>query len=525
MSTTEDRLWLKAQRYISSNQITAARIALESLVQRAPTQVGPRLLLASTIMHDGRVREAALQMIEASAHLPNDAGTIATVAQSLQSIGEILAARNCLESHEAIRTRDGESLLALAHAHQGLGDHRAAVLALMDQALATGCGHPDLRYFRALQLQFDGQLDSARAELETCVRVHPTHGRALLALARIHKCDRNRNHLDYIETQLKWVEPGSEDHASFEFARFKELEDCGDYDAAFAALQRGNVIMYARTKHDTARELVLFDTLATQCDAEFVQPHKANFSGPMPIFIIGLPRSGTTLLDRILDNHSQVISTGERSDFPKQLRWAADCHGQELIDEKLLGRIDAIDYAELGRRYLLQTQWLAGNNAYFIDKLPPNFMLAGLIHRALPQARILHLVRDPLSVCFSNYKAMFGNSYPYSYNLEALAAHYRQYRRLMQHWHCVMPGVVIDIEYRDLVNGPEETLRRVLTHCGLPFEPGMTDLRRNSTPSNTLSSAQVREPIHKRALDEWRRYANQLEPFRETMKIAGFLED
>ena len=174
----------------------------------------------------------------------------------------------------------------------------------------------------------------------------------------------------------------------------------------------------------------------------------------------------------------------------------ADCHGHDLIDAKLVQRLAGLDYAEVGRRYVEQTRWRAGDKPYFVDKLPQNYMLVGMIRRALPHAPILHMVRDPMDVCFSNYKAMFGKAQAHSYDMAAMAVHYAHYRRLMQHWHAVLPGHMLDVSYIELVTDPEATFRRVSDHCGLPYESDASTRTRNKTAVNTLSSAQVREPIH-----------------------------
>ncbi len=516
MSSSVDRHWLRAQRYIAENQIPAAKVALESVVKHAPHRSDARMLLASVMLSEGTVRNAAEHAVIASKNLPNHAHPVSTVAHALLRIGETNAARDALNRFDPSTTRDGQLLTAVAHAFQMLGDH-AKALALMDRARDIGFDNPDFRYFRSLQLQFNGRLDEARDELEACLRLGPTFGRASLTLARMRKQTQDSNHLAYIREQLKTVATGSEDHASFKFAEFKVLEDLGRYDDAFVALQAGNDIMYGRSHHDIDRERRLFGALIGATPAAFLNQLGAAFDGPMPIFVIGLPRSGTTLLDRILDNHSQVTSTGERSEFPRQLRWAADSHGHELIDEKLIDRLNRVDFPELGRRYLEQTQWRAQGRPFFVDKLPPNYTVAGLIHRALPYAPILHMARDPMDVCFSNYKAMFGDSYAYSYNLEALAAHYRQYRRLMQHWNEAMPGRIFDVSYNELVTDPESMAARIIKHCGLPYEPGCADTSRNTTAVDTLSSAQVRQPIHARTLGEWQRYEAQLKPLRDAL--------
>lgn len=239
------------------------------------------------------------------------------------------------------------------------------------------------------------------------------------------------------------------------------------------------------------------------------------FEGPTPIFIVGLPRSGTTLLDRMLSSHSQVVSAGEINDFRRQLRWMTDVPPSGVQGMLAAQRRSTdIDFAELGARYLEQTQWRAQGRRFYIDKLPINVRMVHLIRRALPQAPILHMVRAPMDVCFSNFKAMLGPASAYSYDMHTLAHYYEQYLRLTHHWHTSMPGAMLDVSYASLVSEPAITLRRVLQHCGLAVEEGCLHPERNAAPVATPSSAQVREPIHQRTLGEWRHYARQLEPLR-----------
>jgi len=516
MDSKARQLWEDGQEQIRRGRLHAAQTSFESLVQIDPWHIPGRLLLASVFLAQGRVRGAAEQAKYAAFALPDDADMICRVAQCLVKVGEINAARACMLHPEIGRSRSGPALAALAHIQQGLGQHEES-LALMDRARALGFDNPDFRYFRAIQLQFNGRVAEAEAELESCLRLGPTYGRASLTLARLRRWNSDDNHLDFIRQRLKTVEQGSEDHAGFEFAQYKELEDLGRYDDAWAALQRANAVMHERLKRQVQDEQALFDALIARCSSEFTRAPAQQFDGPVPIFIIGMPRSGTTLLERILGSHSEVTPAGELADFSRQWRWVADQHGHKLLDEGMVATADTIDFTEVGRRYLEQTQWRAHGRPFYVDKLPPNFMLAGFIHRALPQARIVHMSRDPMDLCFSNYRALFGDAFAYSYELGSLAAHHRRYRRLMQHWHEVMPGAIHDVEYAALVQDTEATARALLDYCGLPFEPGCIDTSSNRAPVATLSSAQVREPIHTRAMDEWRRYSAQLEPLRQAL--------
>jgi hypothetical protein len=275
--------------------------------------------------------------------------------------------------------------------------------------------------------------------------------------------------------------------------------------------------MHARLPHDPASEA----DLAARIIAVSGSPpahFDAEDAGPQPIFIVGMPRSGSTLLERILGNHSQIAAAGELEDFGRQLRWQADRYDRNLVDPGLLERLPHVDFAQVGRRYLAQTRWRAGGKAYFVDKLPTNYFLAGYIHRALPHARILHIRRDPLDVCFSNYKAYFGSSSAYSYDLASVGARHLQYERLMRHWHQLMPGQIFDVSYSRLIHAPQIVAREILEHCGLAFEPACVDIRSNKTPVSTLSAEQVQGDIHQRAEGASIRYASQLTALRDVLE-------
>ena len=520
LTTDPRQLWLSGQEHAVAGRLEQARSAFESLLESAPAHVGARLFLSSVLLAQGRVRAAAEQLKFAAFAVPDDITTVCHVAQALAAVGETNAARACLRHPAVAATRSAPALAALAQVYQGLGLN-ADALQLMERARALGLDTADFRYFHALQLQFNGQIERAGAELEACLQAGSSFGRASLTLARIRRQTPAHNHVNVLHARLASVQRGSEDHAALEFALHKELDDLGDHDRAWAALVRGNAVMAERLNYDAAAETRLYDAVIRRFDAAFLAPPGRLFDGPQPIFIVGMPRSGTTLLERILGNHPQVAGAGELTDLPRQLRWVADRHGHALLDEALLADMDALDFGELGRRYLEQSQWRADGRTYYIDKLPPNFLLLGCIRRALPQARIVHMVRDPMDLCFSNYRALFGDTYAYSYDFASLAHHHAQYRRLMRHWREVMPGAFLDLSYTALVQDTQGTCRALLEHCDLPFARECLDHTRNTASVATLSSAQVREPIHARGIGEWRRYAPQLQPLRGLIETSA----
>jgi len=518
MTDPVDRLWRRAQGYLAAGQTPAARATLESVLARDRTHIHAYLVLGGIAWKSGRMREATRQALAAAGVVPDDPALLGAVIAALAQVGEYVAARALLLRPVLADTTDGALLVQLAGWQQTLGDHPAS-LALYERAHAAGVDGPEYRFRHATQLSFNGRLGEAEEELERCVAFGAPIGRAFVELARLRPQTAKRNHLQWLELMLARVQPGTEDHAGLEFARYKELEDLGRHDEAWSALMHGNALMAARVRHDPLREERLHDGLIGRCTSAFLQPSEVAHDGPQPIFVIGMTRSGTTVLDRVLGNHSQVASAGELGDFGRQLHWATDHCTQELIDERILQRLPDLDFAEIGRRYLAQTQWRAQGRPFYVDKLPSNWMVAGLIRRALPQARILHMVRYPMDVCFSNYRALFGESFAWSYDLDALAQHYRQYRRVMAHWHAVLPGQILDVAYADLTRDPETTARKVFDFCGLQYEPDCVDLTRNRGAVATLSLAQVRGAIHARAFEEWRPYAAQLSGLRA--KLAG----
>ncbi|MBS0571458.1 MAG: sulfotransferase [Proteobacteria bacterium] len=515
-----DRHWIRARRYLEEGNFDAARISLESVLTRHPEDAEAHLRLSDVAWEDDRVRDSARHAHAAARFMSAEPDLIVAVGEALLRAGEVVATRACLEHPALAATRSIPALLHMAGQRSALNEN-AEALALSDRAIAAGARGPEMHFQRGVHLLFNDRIREAEAELRECVRLDPGFGRAWQELARLRPQTESDNHLAPLEQALGRVAPGSYEHAAIEFARYKELEDLGRYAEAWAALARGNALMYARHRHDPQVTVRLFADLARVCTTQFLHPAAANTDGAQPIFIIGMPRSGTTLLDRVLGNHSQVAAVGELDDFARQMRWCAD--HRSTLDDTVIARLPGMDFAELGRRYLEQTRWRAGAKPLYTDKLPRNWMVAGLIRKALPGARLLHLVRDPMDVCFSNFRALFADAFAHIYDLEALASHYRVYRRTMAHWHAAMPGQILDVAYADLVADPEGTLRKVLAFCGLDWEPGCTDITRNRSAVSTLSAAQVREPVHTRFVDAWRRYEQHLAPLARA--LAGGAEN
>lgn len=512
----EDALatWQAAEQFRARGDLDAASPAYERLAANADWVAPARLRLAELALARGRLRDAVAQALAAGQAEETDPVVLEAVLTALCQVGELeqalaLSARPALvQAHDAaVQQGVGEQLQAQsfpAEAHP-----------FLQRARQLGADGPGLHYQLGLSALYQGELDAAEAGFEACLARQPLHAAAHRQLAKLRRATPERNHLPRLRAAIAAMPPGFPDAPPLYYALFKELDDLGDTDAAWAALEAGMRARRAQLAYDPAAEAAVFERLM-QLDGQGANTVAG--PGPAPVFILGQPRSGTTLLERILGGAEAVADAGELRDFGFQLRWCADLPGRPGPDLALLDAAESVDPAELGRRYLQHTQWRAGGKPLYTDKLPANFLWLGHIARALPQAKFLHLVRDPMDVGFSNLKELFADAYPHSYDQVEMAAHLRRYRALMAHWHRVFPGRILDVSYEALATEPDATAQQVLAFLGLPAQPGVADIAARTGAVATASAVQLREPVHARFLGQWRRYESRLQPMRRALE-------
>lgn len=503
--------------------LDARQKRLESLVAQSPNDTNARIQLASILLARGSMQDGARELVDAVHTLDGDTRVILQLANLLSLCAEFAAARTCL-SHPALQKSTSAAILTmLANQRYMLGEVSLA-LEWMQKAVSAGADGPGEILLLANLLQYSGRLDEAAETYESILRRWPRFGTAALARSRLRKQTRESNHIDDLRSRLQQLPTNTDNkdvlqvRAEFAFALFKELDDLGQHEEAWQELERGNGLLRRIHPYAPDREARFVDSLI-EASNHIGQDKTYYPAAPTtPIFIVGMLRSGTSLLEHMLSNHSQIASAGELKGFKRHLMWAADVPpgGDEEMN-RCLKRADRIDFDALRRRYLEQSAWSTEGKPYFIDKQPLNFQLIFFIRRAFPEAPILHMVRDPMSVCFSNYKIMFNQVTSFNNDLESLAHFHKQYTRLTEHWDRIMPDAMLRVDYADLVREPDITLQGILAHCNLHLEEDCLHPERNPTPVATPSSTQVREPLHARFVEEWGNYARHLEPLRAAL--------
>lgn len=363
-----------------------------------------------------------------------------------------------------------------------------------------------------------GQLDEAETLYDRAIALSPDDGDAYVNRSALRTWRDGTHHVDELVSVLRRLPPGHGGEVPLSYALAKELEDLGDFENSFAYLQRGASRRRAQMNYRVEHDVQAMATIATAFNGEVLARSVPRVPDECSLFVLGLPRSGTTLVERILSSHSQVGSVGETSTFAFALMRLAGATGTK---SELIQRSTSIDFNQLGTLYRRGVRSYAQPGAWLIDKTPANFLYLGLIHLALPGAHVVHLRRHPLDSCYAMYKTLFRMGYPFSYSLEDIGHYFLAYHRLMAHWREQLPGFVLDVDYEGLVQDQEGGTRRLLEHCALGWEPQCLEFHANPTPSATASAAQVRRPIYQSSVARWRHHEKQLEPLAEFLTRHG----
>lgn len=518
--STHDAELMQAADALCANRIPVAERILRARLFKAPTDVAAIRMMAEVAGRLGRYEDAE--------HL---------LARCLELSPEFSAAR---QQYAMLLHRNNKAEAALVQIERLLREDPAnpAIRNLKAAVLCrTGDYLPAIAIYRELVAQFPsqarlmlsfghalktaGERDEAIAAYRSCTEIDPGFGEAYWSLANLKTFRFHVSEINAMRVQLRRDDLETEQRAQFEFALGKAMEDGAAYDVAFGHYANGNALRRAMLPYAPEDASARVRRTISTYTPSFLQD-RADWGAVAadPIFVVGLPRSGSTLIEQILSSHSQVEGTMELPEIisiSRALRSEVGADGTPAYHDAL-ARKSAEEVRALGEEYLARTRIQRKTGApFFIDKMPNNFFHIGLIHLILPNARIIDARRHPLACCFSGFKQYFARGQNFSYGLEDLGRYYRDYVALMTHFDSVLPGRVYRVIYERMVDNTEVEVRRLLDHCGLPFEEGCLRFFENERPVRTASSEQVRRPIYREGVDQWRNFEPWLGPLKTAL--------
>ncbi len=513
----------------------------------------PELVDAVKLLREGKLGKAERIVRELLKEYPTDVSAIRVLADIGIKLGRFQDAGNLLERclqlapdfHAArhayalalIRLQkpeaalvEAERLLALEPGNPNfltlkasilvrIGNHQEA-LAIYAQVLQDypNQGRAQMSYGHTLKTV--GRLEESIEAYRKCIRLSPEVGEAYWSLANLKTFRFSDEDIENMRKQVTVEGGDADDQSHLAFALGKALEDRGEFDESFRFYRRGNAIRRIEHKHnpqvnvlDSVRQVRTFDR------AFFEQRKGWGCQSAEPIFIVGLPRAGSTLLEQILASHSQVEGTTELQDIiaiSRKLGGRTREHPAGKYPE-VLAQMPAEEFRELGESYLETTRIQRTGKPFFIDKMPNNFRHIGLIHLILPNSRIIDARRHPMGGCFSGFKQLFAHGQTFTYGLEDIGKYYRDYVRLMDHWDAVLPGRVHRVQYEEMVADTDNQIRALLDYCGLEFEEQCLRFYETERAVRTPSSEQVRKPIYTESMEQWRNYEAHLGPLKEAL--------
>jgi tetratricopeptide (TPR) repeat protein len=513
----------------------------------------PELVEAVELLRDGKLGKAERIVRNLLKEYPTDVSAMRVLADIGLKMGQLKDARHLLERclelapdfHAARHSyamvlmrqqkpeaalREAEMLLAQEPNNPNfltlkgsilvrIGDHEQA-LDIYEKVLANYPNQARAQMSYGHTLKTVGRLAESIEAYRKCIRLSPEVGEAYWSLANLKTFTFNEEDIAHMRNQVTAEGGDADDQAHLAFALGKALEDRGEYDESFKFYRRGNAIRRIEHRHNPKVNVLEAVRQVRALDkAFFAQRAGWGCTAPDPIFIVGLPRAGSTLLEQILASHSQVEGTSELQDIiaiSRELAGKCRENPSGKYPENLVN-MTAEQFRELGESYLRTTRIQRSGSPYFIDKMPNNFRHIGLIHLILPNSKIIDARRHPMGCCFSGFKQLFANGQTFTYDLQHIGKYYRDYVRLMDHWDAVLPGRVHRVQYEEMVADTENQVRALLDYCGLEFEEQCLRFYETERAVRTPSSEQVRKPIYTQALEQWRNFERHLDPLKEAL--------
>lgn len=372
-----------------------------------------------------------------------------------------------------------------------------------------------------------GRIAAADKLAQQALSINPSNADVLIFLSHLKKQTASSNHIEQLDKLKNAHWASTNDQAKIYFALAKELEDCGRYRDSFMARKKGADLFRNTFQYDVASDVAFMGQIQQDFDAAFLADCPYDSNQEQPIFIVGLPRSGTTLLDQIISSHSEVTAAGELKHFNRAILQALQQQnqGRQLSRTEMVTASKNLNFEQLGADYLENAATSRGKTSRFTDKFPQNSYYVGMILKALPGAKVIIMQRHPVSICYSVYKQMFNrDSYPFSYHLEEMADYYIAHNQLLKHWQTLGGDRVKTLYYEDLVQDLESQARDVISFLDLPWQQACLEFHKNKQAAATASASQVRQKVYTDSVALWQNYESELQPLITKLEAAGCLD-
>jgi tetratricopeptide (TPR) repeat protein len=476
--------------------------------------------LGVTLREQGKIDEAVVAYTHALSINPNYGEAHANLGLALYARGEL--ERAIRHYRQAIRVKptypDAHSDLGVALYRQGkLGEAVAA----FRQAISIQPGFAKAYSNLGVALEELGKIEEALSAFERAIKLAPSNANTYRLLADIKQFSPSDQYLQAMEKLAERMTSLSVgDQIELHFALAKAYDDIAEHDRSFRHLVEGNTLRRQQLTYDEAASLNVFNRVQETFTSELMR-EMGGFGDPsdLPAFIVGMPRSGTTLVEQIISSHPKVFGAGE---LGYVLRAVAELSGQDLQSTfipDIAPSLSREQVYQFGVRYVSAITALAPRAERITDKMPINFLYIGLLHLALPNARIVHVRRNALDTCFSCFSKLFEGDQRFTYNLAELGRFYRAYEAMMEHWRKILPpGIMLEVQYESLVSNFEDEARRIVEHCGLEWDGACLAFHRTERPVRTASAHQVRRPLYSSSIGRWHPYARQLEPLAQVLR-------
>lgn len=492
------------------------------LLPLAPRHAGISYITGVACMELQQMPAALGYLDQASEWEPTRADFATQFAKALTMVRRTSEAIVAADKALALSPDDPLTLDTLGVVYtQAHANDRAAIAFRRAAQLAPA--QASYRFNLATALVAIGEIDEAESELEACIALEPTFWMAHLTLSQLRKQTAASNHIERLQT-LAAAHPGDPmGQAYLHMALAKEHEDLGQHPSAFDHFVKGKSAGKAQRDYAFTEDEALFEKLML-ASADVRQGAGVGDPSREPIFVIGMPRTGTTLVERILSSHPSVYSAGELQNFGVTLKRATGSRTPAMLDLDVIDRARNLDWTQVGGAYLASTRPATGSRPHFIDKLPHNFLYAGFIAKSLPNAKIICLRRDPIDTVLSNFRQLFAQKSPYygySFDLLDAGRYYILFDRLMEHWKQAFPGRIFEIQYEALVSEQERYSRELLAFCELGWHEQVMHFEKNEAPVSTASAIQVRAPIYTSAVKRWKKYESRLSELIELLEANG----